>query len=120
ARGGAIGFLYLEMIDASFSLDSVIGAFAITYDIILISAGLAIGALFVRAITIHVMRSGTLEKYRYLDHGAHYAVGLLSVLLLISLRFDLPTWLTGLSGITIISLALFDSYLESKHKDPDV
>lgn len=117
-RGGLIGFLYLEMIDASFSLDGVIGAFAITYDIVLITAGLAIGALFVRAMTIHLLRRGALKKYRYLDHGAHYAIGLLALLLLISIRFNLPQWLTGLSGVTIISFALLDSYWEAKREEP--
>lgn len=119
-KGGFVGFLYLELIDASFSLDGVIGAFAITADIILITAGLAIGALFVRAMTIHLLRRGTLNKYIYLDHGAHYAIGLLALLLLVSIGFDLPNWLTGLSGITIISIALLDSYFEAKRKQPNI
>ncbi len=118
-KTGLVGFLYLELVDASFSLDGVIGAFAITADIILITAGLAIGALFVRAMTVHVMRRGTLKKYIYLDHGAHYAVGLLAFLLLLSVRYQLPQWLTGLGGITIISIALIDSYFESKNKVPN-
>ncbi len=117
-KGGLIGFLYLELIDASFSLDGVIGAFAITTDIILITAGLAIGALFVRAMTVHLLRRGTLKKYIYLDHGAHYAIGLLALLLLVSIRHELPQWLTGLSGITIIAIALLDSHLEAKHANP--
>ena len=115
-KAGLIGFLYLEMIDASFSLDSVIGAFAITTNILLITAGLAIGALFVRAMTIHLLRRGTLAKYIYLEHGAHYAIGLLALLLLTSIRFEMPEWLTGLSGITIIGLALLDSYFEAKRE----
>ncbi len=117
-RGGLVGFLYLEMIDASFSLDGVVGAFAITTNIILITAGLTIGALYVRGMTIHLLQRGTLKKYIYLDHGAHYAIGLLACLLLISIRFDLPQWLTGLSGATIIALALLDSYWEAKHGNP--
>jgi hypothetical protein len=119
-KGGIVGFFYLEMIDASFSLDGVIGAFAITNKVLLIAAGLAIGALFVRAMTIHMLRRGTLKKYRYLDHGAHYAIGLLAVLLLISVRYVLPDAVTGLSGVAIISLALIDSYLESKRENQPV
>lgn len=115
-RGGLVGFLYLELIDASFSLDSVVGAFAITTNIILITAGLAIGALFVRSMTVHLLRKGTLSKYRYLNHGAHYAIGLLALLLLVSIRFALPDWLTGLSGITLIAIALVDSHWESQRE----
>ncbi|MFP3409590.1 DUF475 domain-containing protein, partial [Pseudomonas sp. SIMBA_065] len=51
-KGGIIGFLYLEVLDASFSFDGVIGAFAITNDVIVIMLGLAIGAMFVRSMTI--------------------------------------------------------------------
>ncbi len=50
-KGGIIGFLYLEVLDASFSFDGVIGAFAITNDVIVIMLGLAIGAMFVRSMT---------------------------------------------------------------------
>lgn len=119
AKAGIVGFLYLELIDASFSMDGVIGAFAITTDIILITAGLAIGALFVRAMTVHLLRRGTLQKYIYLDHGAHYAIGLLALLLLITIRHELPQWLTGLSGILIIGIALADSHIEAKRKNPN-
>jgi len=102
-------FLYLELLDASFSFDGVVAAFAITKDIVLIAAGLGIGALFVRSMTIHLMQDGTIAKFRYLIHGAHYAVLLLGVLMLSSLRFHLPELVTGLAGIVILSLAIFSS-----------
>lgn len=69
---GIGGFLYLEVLDASFSFDGVIGAFAITSDVVVIMLGLAIGAMFVRSMTIYLVEKGTLEAYIYLEHGAHY------------------------------------------------
>ncbi|MCM1977397.1 DUF475 domain-containing protein, partial [Streptomyces sp. G1] len=68
-------FLYLEVLDASFSFDGVIGAFAITNDIVLMALGLGIGAMYVRSLTVYLVRQGTLDDYVYLEHGAHYAIG---------------------------------------------
>ncbi|WP_201535383.1 DUF475 domain-containing protein [Psychrobacter ciconiae] len=73
-KGGIIGFLYLEVLDASFSFDGVIGAFAITNDVVVIMLGLAIGAMFVRSMTIFLVNKGTLDEFIYLEHGAHYAI----------------------------------------------
>jgi hypothetical protein len=112
-KAGLIGFLYLELIDASFSLDGVIGAFAITNKIVLIAAGLGIGALYVRAMTVHLLRRGTLSKYRYMEHGAHYAIGILSLNMLLSLKFDIPDAITGLSGILVIIIAVVHSHIET-------
>lgn len=106
---GLIGFLYLELIDASFSLDGVVGAFAISSNIILIAIGLGIGAMFVRSLTVHLMRSGTLAKYTYLEHGAHYAIGVLAIVLILTIRFDIPEAVTGMSGLILIILALLSS-----------
>ena len=72
-------FLYLEVLDASFSFDGVIGAFAITNDIVLMALGLGIGAMYVRSLTVYLVRQGTLDDYVYLEHGAHYAIGALAV-----------------------------------------
>lgn len=115
-KAGLIGFIYLEIIDASFSLDGVIGAFAITQDIVLIAVGLGIGALFVRSITIHMIRKEVMQKYRYLDHGAHYAIGVLSVIMLSSIKYEVPEVVVGLTGITIISITLVHSWIENKGK----
>lgn len=102
-------FLYLELLDASFSFDGVVAAFAITKDIVLIAAGLGIGALFVRSMTVHLMQDGTIAKFRYLIHGAHYAVLLLGLLMLASIRIHLPEVVTGTAGIVILALAIFSS-----------
>lgn len=114
---GLVGFLYLELIDASFSLDGVIGAFAITSSVLFIAVGLGIGALFVRAMTIHVLRRGVLSKYIYLDHGAHYAIGILAMVMLISIRFEVPHYFTGGIGLVVISTALWQSIKESKREN---
>ena len=71
-------FCYLEVLDASFSFDGVIGAFAISTDILVIAAGLGIGALFIRSLTVWLVRQGTLDEYVFLEHGAHYALGALA------------------------------------------
>ena len=73
--GGLAAFLYLELIDASFSLDGVLGAFALSKDIVIITIGLSIGAMFVRSLTIMLVEKKTLNKYLYLEHGAHWAIG---------------------------------------------
>lgn len=108
-KGGIIGFLYLEVLDASFSFDGVIGAFAITNDVIVIMLGLAIGAMFVRSMTIFLVDKGTLDEFIYLEHGAHYAIGALAVIMLLSMKFDVPELVTGLIGIAFIGWALLAS-----------
>lgn len=108
-RSNLVNFMYLELLDASFSFDGVIAAFAITKEVLLITAGLGIGALFVRSITVHLLESNTLATYRYLVHGAHYAIASLGVMMLLTMRFHLPEWLTGLLGITIVGLSLWSS-----------
>jgi uncharacterized protein len=117
---GLVGFLYLELIDASFSLDGVIGAFAITSSVLLIAVGLGIGALFVRAMTIHVLRRGVLAKYKYLDHGAHYAIGILAMVMLVSIKYEVPHYFTGGIGLVVIGIALWQSVRESKRDNSDL
>lgn len=102
-------FLYLEVLDASFSFDGVIGAFAITNHIFWMALGLGIGAMYVRSLTIYLVREGTLDEYRYLEHGAHYAIGALALMLLISIRWHLPEVVTGLVGVGLIGAAFWSS-----------
>src|SRR3989344_8149638 len=113
-RHGLSQFLYLELLDASFSFDSVIAAFAITKDIVLIIAGLAIGAVFVRSMTLQLLREGTLREYRYLVHGAHYAILALATLLLAGIKFDIPEAVAGVIGILIIATAFEASRRHNK------
>lgn len=114
-RAGLIGFIYLEVIDASFSLDGVIGAFAITNNVLLIATGLGIGALYVRTITIHMLRRGLLDKFIYMEHGAHYAIGILAIFMLLSLKYHIPEYVTGLAGVVVIILAITHSSVELKN-----
>lgn len=109
ARAGFFNFLYLEILDASFSFDGVIGAFAITNSVILIAIGLGVGAIWVRSMTVHMVRRKTLNKYRYLEHGAHYAIGMLAVVLLVGIAHEIPEFITGTIGIVIIGFAMLDS-----------
>ncbi|WP_329561122.1 DUF475 domain-containing protein [Streptomyces uncialis] len=102
-------FLYLEVLDASFSFDGVIGAFAITNDIVLMALGLGIGAMYVRSITVYLVRQGTLEDYVYLEHGAHYAIGALAAILLITIRFEVNEFVTGLVGVVLIGWSFWSS-----------
>lgn len=111
---GLVGFLYLELIDASFSLDGVLGAFALSSDILIITIGLSIGAMFVRSLTIMLVEKKALSKYLYLEHGAHWAIGALAVIMLVSSFHEVPEVITGLIGLAFILLALASSLLHNK------
>ena len=108
-------FMYLEVLDASFSFDGVIGAFAITNSVLLIVAGLGVGAFWVRSLTVYLMRAGTLAKYRYLEHGAHWAILALGIMMLIKLyHIELPEVVTGSLGLVFITTAVVSSILEKR------
>lgn len=114
-KGGIGGFLYLEVLDASFSFDGVIGAFAITSDVVIIMLGLAIGAIFVRSMTVYLVEKGTLDAYVYLEHGAHYAIGALAFIMLASgTGLHVPEVVTGLIGVAFIVWAVISSISYSK------
>ena len=105
-RSGLGGFIYLNILDASFSFDGVIGAFALSNNMIIIALGLSIGAMFVRSMTIHLVEQGTLAEYRYLEHGAFWAIIVLGGIMLLSARFHIPETITGLIGAVLIGLSL--------------
>lgn len=109
-------FLYLEVLDASFSFDGVIGAFAITNHLWLIAIGLGIGALFVRSMTIMMVEKGTLDEFRYLEHGAFWAVGALAAIMFIGLHYHVPEVITGCIGIAFIGWSLWSS-LQYRKRD---
>ena len=119
-KAGLISFLYLEVLDTSFSLDGVIGAFAITRDVVLILLGLTIGAMFVRSLTVFLVRERMLDDYLYLEHGAHYAIGALAVLMLVDMSLHVPEWVTGLIGFLFILLSLWSSIRANKRKPVSV
>lgn len=107
--GAFAAFIYLEILDASFSFDGVLGAFAITNSVPLIAIGLGVGALWVRSLTVYMVRNGTLQAFRYLEHGAHYAIFALAVALLYSIFNDVPEVITGTVGIAIIGASFVAS-----------
>jgi hypothetical protein len=110
-RSGAMAFVYLEILDASFSFDGVIAAFAITKDVVIIMLGLAIGAIFVRSMTIYLVKKGTLQEYIYLEHGAHYAIGILAIIMFVSIHHHVPELFTGLVGVGFIVAAVISSVI---------
>ena len=112
--GGLVAFLYLELIDASFSLDGVLGAFALSQDILIITIGLSIGAMFVRSLTIMLVEKKTLDQYIYLEHGAHWAIGALAIIMFISTCIEVPEVVTGLLGLAFILASLFSSFAYNK------
>ncbi len=114
AKLGFVGFLYLELIDASFSLDGVLGAFAISKDVIIIMIGLAIGAMFVRSLTLYFVEAKTLKQFIYLEHGAHWAIGALAIIMFISTVKELPEIVTGSIGLILVGSALVSSIIYNK------
>jgi hypothetical protein len=102
-------FLYLEVLDASFSFDGVVGAFAITNNLFIIAIGLGIGAMFVRSLTILLVEKGTLTQYLYLEHGAFYAIAALATIMFLNTFIHIPEVVTGLIGAAFIGFALLSS-----------
>lgn len=114
----AVMFARLEILDASFSFDGVIGAFAITTSVLVIMAGLGAGALWVRSMTVHLVRAGTLAKYRYLEHGAHWAIAFLGGVMLAKLyEIEPPEWATGSIGLVFIAAAVASSVVAQRRQD---
>lgn len=114
AQGGFGAFLYLEVLDASFSFDGVIGAFALTQNLFIIAIGLGIGAMYVRSMTIMLVEKGTLAHYRYLEHGAFYAILILSVIMYVQTLMHIPEVITGLGGAALIGVSLWSSIRYNK------
>ena len=109
-----INFLYLELIDASFSLDGVLGAFALSKDVLIIAIGLSIGAMFVRSLTIMLVEKKTLKQYKYLEQGAHWAIGALALIMYISAFKEISEIITGFVGLAFILCAFICSIKEQK------
>ncbi|MDL4771342.1 MULTISPECIES: DUF475 domain-containing protein [Thermomonosporaceae] len=116
-KAGFFLFLYLEVLDASFSFDGVIGAFAISTDPIVIALGLGIGAMYIRSLTVFLVRKGTLHEYIYLEHGAHWAIGALAVCMLVSIGHHVSEWITGGLGAGLIIAAFVSSVARNRDRD---
>jgi hypothetical protein len=109
ARSGLAAFLYLEVLDASFSFDGVVGAFALSNNLFIIAIGLGVGAMFVRSLTILLVEHETLTSYRYLEHGAFYAIIALAVIMFVNTVSHISEVVTGLIGTGIITASFLDS-----------
>ncbi|MBI4991947.1 MAG: DUF475 domain-containing protein [Candidatus Harrisonbacteria bacterium] len=108
--------LYLEVLDASFSIDGVIGAFAFTISIPLILLGNGLGAFIVRELTIKGM--DIISKFAYLKNGAMYSIGMLGGLMVLeSFGQHYPFWLAPLNTFLLLGIFLYLSYVEIKEKE---
>ncbi len=117
-RSGIMGFLYLEVLDASFSFDGVIGAFALSSNIFIIMIGLGIGAMFVRSLTLYFVEKKTLTEYRYLEHGAHYAIFALAFVMFAKMFIHINEVIVGTIGVTFIAVATLHSiWVNRKEKN---
>lgn len=119
AKSGLAMFMYLEILDASFSFDGVIGAFALTNNIFIIAAGLGIGAMFVRSLTIMLVDKGTLDEFAYLEHSAFWAIGVLAATMFIGTFMHIPEAVVGLSSAGIIALGLIHSIYAKKQEEAE-
>jgi uncharacterized protein len=117
---GIATFVYLEVLDASFSFDGVIGAFALSDEVAVIALGLGIGALWIRSMTLFLVRKGTLSEYIYLEHGAHWAIGALALIMLLEVRYEVPELVTGLVGVGFIGVALASSQRERRRRPQEL
>jgi hypothetical protein len=114
ASAGLSLFLYLNVLDSAFSLDGVIGAFALTNNLLIIMVGLGIGAYFVRSLTIYFVKENTLTELIYLEQGAHWAIFGLSVAMFANLVVHVPELFTGLVGLGFVLLAYISSQRAKK------
>jgi hypothetical protein len=116
ASAGLTTFLYLEVLDASFSFDGVIGSFAITNNLALIALGLGIGAMFVRSLTIKMVDDNTLTEYQFLENGAFWAIGALATIMYVSSSgIEIPEVVSGLIGFSLIAIAFVSSVISKSH-----
>jgi hypothetical protein len=113
-KSGLASFLYLEVLDASFSFDGVLGALALTNNIFIIMIGLGIGAMFVRSLTLMMVDKGTVDEFVYLEHGAFYAIFGLAAIMFVNTVYEIPESVTGLIGAAFIGASIYSSVKHSK------
>jgi hypothetical protein len=110
-QGGLGGFLYLEVLDASFSLDGVVAAFAISKNIWVVAAGLGVGAIFVRQLTLWMVKTGASATFKYLPNGAFASIFVLSITMFISIFHEVPDFIVSAMSVGFIVVALISSKL---------
>jgi len=114
AKGGFASFIYLELIDMSFSFDGVLGAFAVSQNIVIIMLGLGAGAFAVRNLTILMVDRGTVAEYKYLEHGAMWSIGLLAISMIVQIFVHLHHGLIIAFAIIPIAIAFYHSVKENR------
>lgn len=110
AAAGFTMFIYLNILDSAFSLDGVIGAFAISKNLFVIGVGLGIGAYFVRSFTLMLVELKTLNELKYLEHGAHWAIFGLAICMLLGLIINIPELIIGSIGLLFVAASYYSSY----------
>jgi hypothetical protein len=115
-KSAIASLIYLEVLDASMSFDGVIGAFAITTEIFLVMLGLGVGAMFVRGMTINLVKNDTMAEYRYLEHGALWSIAVLAAIMFIKVNHHVPELFTGLISAAIIAIAVVHSHILNKRE----
>lgn len=120
AKSGFASFMYLEVLDASFSFDGVIGAFALTNNFFIIAIGLGIGAMFVRSLTIMLVEKGTLEQFKYLESSAFWAIGALATIMFLGSFMHISEIITGLISVSFIAAGVIHSVIENRNEKTDV
>lgn len=108
--------LYLEVIDATFSIDGVLGAFAFTLSVPLILLGNGIGAFVVREVTIGNIKN--IKKYLYLKNGAMYSILFLGIIMLLdSFGFHIPSWVSPVTTFAVVGFFFYKSKVENGKKE---
>jgi hypothetical protein len=119
-RSGLMMFVYLNVLDSAFSLDGVVGAFALTTSLPIIVVGLGIGAYFVRSLTVYLVRAKTLASLRYLEHGAHWAIFGLALAMFAGLMVHVPESVIATIGLGFIALSYISSRRANKLAEPSL
>ena len=102
---------YLEVIDATFSIDGILGAFAFTFSIPIILIGNGVGALVVRKLTISNIEN--VKKYKYLKNGAMYSIFALGLIMVLhSFHINIPNWISPVVTFAIVGAFFYKSHRE--------
>jgi len=93
--------MYLEVIDATFSVDGVVGAFAFTLSVPLIILGNGLGAFVVREITVHNVER--VQSYIFLKNGAMYSIFFLGIIMILdSFGVEIPAWVSPIITFAVV------------------
>jgi hypothetical protein len=117
AKAGLGAFIYIEILDSAFSADGVLAAFAISSNVFVIAAGLGIGAMFVRSMTVMLDATGTLKTYQYLETGAFWSIGFLSASIMIEPFLEIPDYMIALTSVSIIIASVIHSAFDNRQEE---